>query len=82
MKQKTVDCLNLSKLSLGTQQRRELLETIIKTHSDKVVKRKLQELKTRGYITFSDDIYMSEITEKGLEFLNTCQEENGTLTRI
>jgi len=73
MKQKTIDCLVLSTLSLATKERKEMFLSLIQQYSQKAVLRKLQELLRRGYIeTIEGNVITSSITPIGKTVLENA----------
>jgi hypothetical protein len=76
MKQKTVDCLRLTALPVGTDSRKQFLDEMVQKYPIKTILRKLQELTRRDYIdTIDGNVLVGVITPKGKIVL-----ENATRT--
>ena len=74
MKEKTVTCLQYAAMPYS-EERREFYNDIVSKHSEKVIKRKLQELERRGYVAKSHPTTIYDITEHGRVFLEVLAQK-------
>jgi len=71
MKSKTIRCLKLCSLRIGSIERREYYDTLLAEFPAKVISRKLEELDRRGYIDCTLPM-RAYLTSEGRVVLNKC----------